>query len=78
MIPTPAPSVAPVTEQILPDTEPEDRPPTSNPEITEKVEEVSLDTLPKTGESSSLPYYIVGLATAIVGFVLRRTSKKSN
>ncbi|MNJ66433.1 hypothetical protein D3C77_625120 [compost metagenome] len=65
-------------EELLPDTEPEDQPPTSKPEITEKTDEVSLHTLPKTGEASSLPYYITGLATAIIGFVFRRKSKKSS
>ncbi|MFD3261357.1 LPXTG cell wall anchor domain-containing protein [Paenibacillus lentus] len=78
MIPTPTPTITPITEELLPDTEPEDQPPTAKPDVTEKIDQVSLDTLPKTGESSSLPYYIAGLATAIVGFVFRRKSKKSS
>ncbi|MGG4555553.1 LPXTG cell wall anchor domain-containing protein [Paenibacillus woosongensis] len=63
---------------MLPEAEPEDQPPSSKPEKTEKIDDVSVSTLPKTGEASSLPYYIAGLGSVIVGFFLRRKSKKSS
>ncbi|MUG46576.1 LPXTG cell wall anchor domain-containing protein [Paenibacillus woosongensis] len=62
---------------MLPEAEPEDQPPSSKPE-TEKIDDISVSTLPKTGEASSLPYYFAGLGSVIVGFFLRRKSKKSS
>ncbi|MNN84195.1 Gram positive anchor [compost metagenome] len=42
------------------------------------TENTKSKTLPKTGESSSLPYYLVGLFTAFIGIVLRKKGKKTN
>ncbi|WP_460327696.1 LPXTG cell wall anchor domain-containing protein [Paenibacillus sp. YSY-4.3] len=70
--------MAPVQDTLLPEVDPEDQPPSSKPDKPDKIDDVSLATLPKTGEASSLPYYIAGLGTAIIGFFLRRKSKKSS
>ncbi|WP_392391548.1 LPXTG cell wall anchor domain-containing protein [Paenibacillus ihumii] len=78
MSPTPSPTIEPISDILLPDTDPDDQPPSDQPDNTDDIEEVSLKTLPKTGETSSLPYYIAGLGTAIVGFIFRRKGKKSS
>ncbi|WP_170220259.1 LPXTG cell wall anchor domain-containing protein [Paenibacillus anaericanus] len=34
-----------------------------------------MSTLPKTGESSTLPFYLIGLITIAIGFILKKTRK---
>ncbi|WP_370877688.1 LPXTG cell wall anchor domain-containing protein [Paenibacillus anaericanus] len=41
--------------------------------ISDETPDVS--TLPKTGESSTLPFYLIGLITIAIGFILKKTRK---
>ncbi|WP_188542678.1 LPXTG cell wall anchor domain-containing protein [Paenibacillus segetis] len=35
-----------------------------------------MDSLPKTGESSSLPFYAMGVILVAIGFIFRLTRKR--
>jgi LPXTG-motif cell wall-anchored protein len=39
-------------------------------------DQVPLDKLPKTGESSPVPYYLIGAFTLTVGFISLRKQKQ--
>ncbi|WP_410770790.1 LPXTG cell wall anchor domain-containing protein [Fontibacillus sp. BL9] len=36
-----------------------------------------VKTLPKTGENSSLPFYIIGSALTALGIIFRKTAKRN-
>ncbi|GGH40803.1 hypothetical protein GCM10008013_50490 [Paenibacillus segetis] len=40
-------------------------------------EEVPLDKLPKTGESSALPFYLIGFIMIAVGYIFKKTGKRN-
>ncbi|WP_420836037.1 LPXTG cell wall anchor domain-containing protein [Paenibacillus fonticola] len=68
-----------VSSELLPEIKPEEQPPTNNPNNKEKTDDtVTSDTLPKTGESSSIPYYITGIAAVIIGLFFRRKGNKTS
>ena len=52
--------------------------PAGNPTVVDHLtdEEVPLDTLPKTGEKSSMPYYVLGTIMTMTGLLTWKKRKR--
>ncbi|WP_181873254.1 LPXTG cell wall anchor domain-containing protein [Fontibacillus phaseoli] len=53
--------------------------PGSSPDdaVESKEGAAEIKTLPKTGENSSLPFYIIGSAITALGIIFRKTAKRN-